>query len=626
MALVSNLMLVDELGKIVCLPQNFDMLVSLFNKLCKIDLINKKPGYVKDYMQSKKHFLTLFKRAFDYMPECLDKDTPKGQTYTILVDTINNCIKKNWNNTISNVEKLEKEGDKEGDLIPLKNAFKGLFTSYSDIIKQNNERKNDEEKKDPDWIELLNYLVGDIISNGKKYFGEDEKPNYSASNVLKIADDIVENFPDECLNLPKNLIKCFPYIKSVVGFSDNWRTLKNDLEVVYNTIKKESNDSELKKDIIPVITKFMDEKYKFRQPNLINLDILDDYLDPEFITQYLTKKDTKLNPNLGLNYVSAIDAVMAKPFYTSSTLLKEVGTVDELEKEEDDEQKEPKNEEVEKKIISKGSVLLKRLIPLEEFLRQVKEFKKNANAFNPDASKVEDTLKLEDNLIYQNCALNVDEFFNAGMIDDFNTLRDLIRKEINFIESFKRLKSNENNPKYKEICDASNKRLQLQLGTLRKLEDQGIDKYGKTKDDKYKNLLKDIINLNSEVITKSTDSPNLQQHLTQLRNNVGFLRDNEKELSDDKNKTPSENYISSLMKLLNKSLNDEDLCDGIIKTLIAFANKKPGICNQLVKAGCPRLLLQIMDKTQNRQLANDAMELLKMITLSSKENAEVIIF
>jgi hypothetical protein len=36
------------------------------------------------------------------------------------------------------------------------------------------------------------------------------------------------------------------------------------------------------------------------------------------------------------------------------------------------------------------------------------------------------------------------------------------------------------------------------------------------------------------------------------------------------------------------------------------------------------MLLQIMDKTQNRQLANDAMELLKLITLSAKENAEVI--
>ena len=112
----------------------------------------------------------------------------------------------------------------------------------------------------------------------------------------------------------------------------------------------------------------MNEKYKFRYPNLINLNIYDDYLSPEFVTQYLTKKgDVKSNPNLGLNYVNAIDSVMAKPFYQSCTLLKEVGTADELEKDEDEEQKEPKSEEVEKKIIGKGSNLLKRLIPLEEF-------------------------------------------------------------------------------------------------------------------------------------------------------------------------------------------------------------------------------------------------------------------
>ena len=36
---------------------------------------------------------------------------------------------------------------------------------------------------------------------------------------------------------------------------------------------------------------------------------------------------------------------------------------------------------------------------------------------------------------------------------------------------------------------ASNKRLQLQLGTLRKLEDQAIDKYGKTKQERC-NIIK----------------------------------------------------------------------------------------------------------------------------------------
>ena len=93
-ALVSNLMLVDDLCKIVCQPNNFDMLVELFNKLCKIDLSNKKPGYVKDYIQVKKHFMTLFKRAFDRMPECLDENTEKGQQYRELINNIHNCIKK----------------------------------------------------------------------------------------------------------------------------------------------------------------------------------------------------------------------------------------------------------------------------------------------------------------------------------------------------------------------------------------------------------------------------------------------------------------------------------------------------------------------------------------------------
>ena len=622
-ALVSNLMLVNELGKIVCLPDNFEMLVSLFNKLCKINLADKNPLYIRDYLMFMKHFMTLFKRAFDYMPEILDKNTERGQQYTILIDTINNCVKKNWETAKTNVENLEKQGDKNNEVEPLKKAFKSFFASYNLIIKQNYDRKSSEEKKDPKWIELLNYLVGEIIFNGKKYFGVDEKPNYAASNVLKIADITCQNYHDHCLNLPENLRKCFPYIKSVIGFSDNWKTLTNDLDVINNTIKNEDHESELKKDIIPVIVKFMDDKYKFRYPNLISLNILDDYLNPEFVSSLiLGKYNLKKNPNFGLNYVNAINSVMAKPFYTSSTLLKEADYDD--DKDEIDDTKEPKNEEIEKKIVVKGKTLLKRLIPIEEFLRQVKEFKKNANSYVPEANKVEDTLRLEGNLIYQNCALNVDEFFDAGMNDDFITLRDLIRKEITFIEAFKRLKANENNPKYKEICDASNKRLHLQLGTLRKLENQGIDKYIKLKDDKYKNLLKDITSLNWEIINKSTDSPNLMNHLSQLRTNVPFIRDNEKELTDDPTKTTSEIYIAGLISLLRKSLNNEDLCDSVIKTLIAFANKKPGICNQLVKAGCPRLLLQIMENAQSRVLVIDCMELLKMITLSSKENAEVI--
>ena len=270
------------------------------------------------------------------------------------------------------------------------------------------------------------------------------------------------------------------------------------------------------------------------------------------------------------------------------TLLKELGSDE--ENNENDIQREPKSEVTEKKIIEKGSILLKRLIPLEEYLRQVKEFKKNASNFNPENVKVEDILKLEDNLLYQNCALNVEEFFLAGVFDVFATLRELIKKEINFIEGFKRLKANETNPKFKEICDASNKRLHMQLGVLQKIEDEALKKYKELNDSKFKKLIMDIIELNAEIINKSTDSLNLIDHLSQLRNNVPFIRSNEKELIDDKKKTPTENYITVLVKSLVKSLHDEDLCDGIIKTLIALCNKKPTLCNLLVKLGCPRLL------------------------------------
>ena len=73
--LVSNLMLVDELGRIVCLEINFEMLIALFYKLCKIDLSKKTIIYISYYLMFMKYFMTLLKRAFDYMPEILDKNT-----------------------------------------------------------------------------------------------------------------------------------------------------------------------------------------------------------------------------------------------------------------------------------------------------------------------------------------------------------------------------------------------------------------------------------------------------------------------------------------------------------------------------------------------------------------------
>ena len=57
-----------------------------------------------------------------------------------------------------------------------------------------------------------------VIFDSKKYFGVDEKPNFAASNILKITDDMIQNYPEYCLNLRENLKKCFLYMKKVIGF------------------------------------------------------------------------------------------------------------------------------------------------------------------------------------------------------------------------------------------------------------------------------------------------------------------------------------------------------------------------------------------------------------------------
>ena len=70
-----------------------------------------------------------------------------------------------------------------------------------------------------------------------------------------------------------------------------------------------------------------------------------------------------------------------------------------------DDSKGTKSEETERKIINKGSSLLKRLIPLESFQRQIDALKKVAGGYLPETNRVEDTLKLEDNLKYINIML-----------------------------------------------------------------------------------------------------------------------------------------------------------------------------------------------------------------------------
>ena len=153
---------------------------------------------------------------------------------------------------------------------------------------------------------------------------------------------------------------------------------------------------------------------------------------------------------------------------------------------------------------------------------------------------------------------------------------------------------------------------------MRKIEDGVIINYNENNEDKYINLLKQIVELNLEIIDKSTDPENQISHIGQLKKNASFLCKNESKL---KIAGPSiiEQFLNSLINLLRKNIN-EDLCFLIIETFIILSSYNKEIYNLLIKGGCPKLILQFLDLTNNSKLCYDALQLLKNICLSKQEN------
>jgi len=188
-----------------------------------------------------------------------------------------------------------------------------------------------EKKKEKNFIDLIYYITDNILVNGIKYFDVDEKSNYGASNILKLADDIINNNNEN--NLKEKVINTFPYIKSVINSSENYKTLSNDLEVCLNLIKNNNENNDIKNELIPIIINFMNDKPKIRYPNYLNLKILDLFLSPEFLSLYFKNSENVIisnikniidsnnnvnnnnnNLNLNLDYINAIVSITVKLF------------------------------------------------------------------------------------------------------------------------------------------------------------------------------------------------------------------------------------------------------------------------------------------------------------------------
>jgi hypothetical protein len=125
-------------------------------------------------------------------------------------------------------------------------------------------------------------------------------------------------------------------------------------------------------------------------------------------------------------------------------------------------------------------------------------------------------------------------------------------------------------------------------------------------------------------LTKSVDKKNIKLLLNYLKSNYSFILDNENNIKLQNNENVSEKMTSVDVALLRKLIEEDDVISPIIENLTLLAENNILLCNNMVKAGCPRLLLQIIETSPNESNVEAALYLLKIISFSSKDNLQMV--
>jgi hypothetical protein len=626
LVLISNFILVEDICTLLCEDKYVEILTKLFDWVVKLDLTDKPKEYIQMYSLLNKYFMTVFNRiynAYEGFPHLFE-------AYEGLYENINQSVIKNWENTKVLEEKKVQTDDES--LSPHHAAFKEFFSSYVDLIETYVEDKGIENVD----MRTLRYILG-LLVEGSKFFQTDEKANNAISRILLIADKTKNE------ELKSTIDLLFPYLKNVVNISDNSKTLSNSLRVINNIISERKNETvkdlsnentnpNTKEQILPILVNFMTTKPKLRSPNEKCLKILENITNSEGFLENYNKNISK-----NLNLIKPIISVIARHLYDSPQ--KKILANETNEKENVD-------EKLEARINETAASILERLIDPNEYKKMIKAFKDAANSFNPPGSP-DNISNLETNLLNSFSLLKIKSYFNSGVTEILEILKNLLKKEISSIEAFKKDKNNETDLKnFNEVTAAASKRLNLEISILKSLNDNIITNFEQTNNEAYIAPLKDVINTIIDVFEKSSDSENLLDLLNHMQKNIDFLLSNEANLnlSSDVKKgglinslfndkkfenvkfedSIVEKVINSLMNLLRKNPESENLVNQIIKTFLMLNDKRKETPNILVKGGCPRLLLSVVENTQDIKLANKALSLIKNIAVSSEENLQLM--
>ena len=593
--LVSNFMLVDELGMQLQEPDNFELLKNLFIQIQQINLDDKEEDFLNLFISLNKNFMIIFYRLFNLDEAILEKNKD-------LMKYILASVSKNWE-SIKDLYSQE-----------LLKVFNTYFVSYGNIVNQNYNliEKNKEDKIDPDFVNTLIYINKNILTNGKKNLNvddEDSNPHFIAGKLMKICDELSlkedsTGKTDKTKDIITSLISCYPYLEFLFINKEEEEILCNSLEVIFDLANAQKDFRQNKlEQIIFKINDFMNKKKHQRYPCLLCMKLIDMFLTPEYVKEYLRAKDSNKHPTHAINYTECIVNVMT---YRESPDEKNVKKIN-LEQ----------SKKVEDEISSLGGKLLERLIDELDFRNLIKEFCINAESFDPSKNNKEAINKLE-NLIKVMCGImNVKNYYEISSNDILNSLKILLEKEIRYIEFFKRDKTNEKNPEFNNIVESTSSRMNLEL--LLNLTNNEISQNKLNYEIYAKNL--DLIFL---FLTKSVDKKNIKLLLNHLKTNYFFILDHENNIKLQNKENVSEKLTSVDVTLLRKLIEEDDIIYSIISNLTMLAENNIILCNNMVKAGCPRLLLQIIETSPNEENVEAALYLLKLISFSNKNNLQMV--
>ena len=665
LVLVSNLMLIEDNMSYFKQNNNLLKLKELFKMIKSINLNDKN----KDYKQTMNMVLKFLMKILGRLINILDSHELEDLADDDFLTAVLEALKSSCDGLLnsSNIEDIK---NTENGVL-----FRDLFSSTCGVIEKvlnTNTKKNGKLLKND--IRNLNQTLK-ITKIAFPSFQTDEKFNLSASKIISLANKCRLEYEDDGIKeilkstvpgeLDKeiafkdlhseifNLNDLFPFFKNVLNFTSNSETTENLIKTLISLFN-ESNNLKTNEYPFEKLIQFLPSMLNGLKSKYNNRSIVEsifkylDFITSKSIFKPLYEKE-KLNENsdlFNLELVTPIAIALTKHKFESLSQIKSISFSKNENSSKVVQDSKKKTESLqEERINLLGGKVLERLVDSNELKKQLKLLRDTISSFKPDNYSIENLLGLENSLVTFMAFLENKSLFKNCYDDVLREVTALIKKEVAFIEQFKKKDRKE---EYDSVVTASTKRLLLSLGMVNKINEKCQIIYNDNKEElEEKNRIlggvKTTFDCYLDLFDKSTESKLLNSLLDKFKDDVGFMLEHASDLSTKNKEEKSvlnvfkakkfdcqfedniiEKIIKSMINLWRKFPDDSDLCEKVIDLLNELVERDPDSSNSLVKNGCPKILISLLETNNKESLLKKALALMKKIGDSNPENLEML--